>query len=334
MLACAAFTSDDFPMPRAPHSSALLAGYPLAKRSVFSIRMSRNRSMPLSSPISTRLTRCTGASRPSGCQMKASAWLSDPAAGAAGAPAKRCEAMVSSERAIRSAISCPEDAAGPFVADTGDFRTAARRAGRGPVLLDFFDIFCLPDDAPLTGLTGGRKRGKSGTGRVAIGTAAAIVRANLPGPALRSRAAGSSPFRKDCTNADNSCVCPGRGRRRYQQHVDVAAAVRADLRDHVFPDFAAAAEEGEGPRRTREEHPPRRHRRYDGRFGRQSDKSGGRRPDRVRNFGRGPGTANAADDFGRARQGRAGEGKERARQGRDVRELAVFARRILPNLTG
>ena len=55
-------------MPRAPHSSALLAGRPLAKRSVFSISTSRTRSMPLSSDISTRLTRATGASRPSGCQ--------------------------------------------------------------------------------------------------------------------------------------------------------------------------------------------------------------------------------------------------------------------------
>ena len=72
--ACAAFTSDDLPMPRAPHSSALLAGRPLAKRSVFSTSTSRTRSMPLSSDISTRLTRLTGASRrPSGCQTKASA---------------------------------------------------------------------------------------------------------------------------------------------------------------------------------------------------------------------------------------------------------------------
>ena len=61
-------------MPRAPHSSALLAGSPLANRSVFSISVSRMRSMPLSSIISTRLTRGTGARRaPLGCQMKASA---------------------------------------------------------------------------------------------------------------------------------------------------------------------------------------------------------------------------------------------------------------------
>ena len=36
-------------MPRAPHSSALLAGRPAAKRRVLSSRMSRTRSMPTSS---------------------------------------------------------------------------------------------------------------------------------------------------------------------------------------------------------------------------------------------------------------------------------------------
>src|SRR5204862_7645410 len=46
----------------------------LAKRSVFSICVSRTRSMPLSSVISTRLTRGTGTRRePCACQMKASA---------------------------------------------------------------------------------------------------------------------------------------------------------------------------------------------------------------------------------------------------------------------
>ena len=46
MAACAALTSDDLPMPRAPHSSALLAGRPRAKRWVFSTRRSRTRSIP------------------------------------------------------------------------------------------------------------------------------------------------------------------------------------------------------------------------------------------------------------------------------------------------
>ena len=51
-------------MPRAPHSSALFAGSPRAKRSVFSTSRSRTRSMPLSSDISTRLTRGTGCEPP------------------------------------------------------------------------------------------------------------------------------------------------------------------------------------------------------------------------------------------------------------------------------
>src|SRR5262249_1862483 len=73
--AWAAFTREDLPIPRAPHKRALLAGKPLAKRSVFSTRTSRTRSIPLSSDISTRLTRGTGARRPSGCHTNASAAL-------------------------------------------------------------------------------------------------------------------------------------------------------------------------------------------------------------------------------------------------------------------
>src|SRR3982074_3086698 len=46
-----------------------------------------------------------------------------------------------------------------------------------------------------------------------------------------------------------------------------------------------------------------------GQAGRQGDQGGGRRPDRIRNLGRGPRPPDAADDFGRSRQGRAGEGK-------------------------
>ena len=47
-------------MPRAPQSRALLAGRPLAKRRVFSARVSRTRSMPRRRLISTRLTFGTG----------------------------------------------------------------------------------------------------------------------------------------------------------------------------------------------------------------------------------------------------------------------------------
>ncbi len=99
--ACDALTSDDLPMPRAPHRSALLAGSPLAKRSVFSTSTSRTRSMPLSSDISTRLTRLTGASRrPSGCQMNASAPVKSGAS-------VRCGASRSSASAMRASTAAP-----------------------------------------------------------------------------------------------------------------------------------------------------------------------------------------------------------------------------------
>ena len=58
--ACAALTSEDLPMPRAPHSSALLAGRPWAKRRVLSRSWSEARSMPLSRPSGWRLTCGTG----------------------------------------------------------------------------------------------------------------------------------------------------------------------------------------------------------------------------------------------------------------------------------
>ncbi len=86
IAACAALTSDDFPMPRAPHNKALLAGRLRAKRSVFSTNRSRTRSIPFNSDMSTRLTRRTAASlRPSGCQTKASAAEKSSGAGAVGA---------------------------------------------------------------------------------------------------------------------------------------------------------------------------------------------------------------------------------------------------------
>ena len=189
MLAWVAFTNDDLPMPRAPQSSALLAGKPLAKRSVFSIRMSRIRSMPLSRLISTRLTRGTGASRPSGCQINASAWPSESAVEEALDAADRCAAMASSANAIRSAAPRSAAAGDRLVAAGGVFRCTALAPARAAALVGFFDIFGLPDAAPLTGLTGGRKRGQiEGSGGVAIGTTAAIFRANLPGSARRPSA--------------------------------------------------------------------------------------------------------------------------------------------------
>src|SRR5579863_5964223 len=152
-------------MPRAPHSSALLAGSPLAKRSVFSIRMSRIRSIPFRRPMSTRLTRGTAASRPSGCQMKASAWASESAAEAAGDAAERWVTIASNAHAIRSGASPPEACTAICSDVDGVFRKAALGAERGASLRGFFDILGLPDHAPLTGLTGGRKRRKSGVGR-------------------------------------------------------------------------------------------------------------------------------------------------------------------------
>src|SRR5262245_24390682 len=106
--ACAALTNDDLPMPRAPHKSALLAGSPLAKRSVFSTNTSRTRSIPLRSDISTRLTRATGARRPSGYQTKASA---APRSGRI----VRCGESLSSAAAMRSnAASGPAGRAPAF----------------------------------------------------------------------------------------------------------------------------------------------------------------------------------------------------------------------------
>ncbi len=165
MVACAAFTSDDLPMPRAPHSNALLAGSPLVNRSVFSIRMSRIRSTPLSRPISTRLTRGTGARRPSGCQTKASAAPSDSAgSAAAGEAAARRLAMLSRALAIRSAVAPSSAVSGRFVA-----AFAARLAAvlgvvlRVVLLVDFlafFGICPVPDGAALSGWRRSRKRPK------------------------------------------------------------------------------------------------------------------------------------------------------------------------------
>ena len=58
--ACAALTSEDLPMPRAPQSSALLAGRPSANRRVLSSSWSAARSMPLSRASGWRLTCCDG----------------------------------------------------------------------------------------------------------------------------------------------------------------------------------------------------------------------------------------------------------------------------------
>ena len=146
-------------MPRAPQSSALFAGRPLANRSVFSIRMSRIRSMPLSRPRSTRLTRGTGANRPLGCHTKASAAANESSASGAGDPADSCAAMLSSARAIRSAPSFGDED-GRFAAAEADLAEPTFEAPRAAVFRGLFDILGFPCDAPISGLERDRKRRK------------------------------------------------------------------------------------------------------------------------------------------------------------------------------
>ena len=99
IAACVALTSELLPMPRAPHSSTLLAGSPAAKRRVLSSRMSRTRSIPCSRSSSTRFTLATGSSQsPSACQTKASA-ASRSRAAAAAAPAARARRRCAAARA-------------------------------------------------------------------------------------------------------------------------------------------------------------------------------------------------------------------------------------------
>src|SRR6516164_6371542 len=145
MVACAAFTSDDLPMPRAPHSSALLAGSPLAKRSVFSIRMSRIRSMPLSSISSTRLTRPTVLKRPLGCQTKASASAKENGCCLGGRLSERWAAMASSAVAILEALSSGLEAGGRFAGNLAAFFATALRAVAETDLRVIFDILNFPD---------------------------------------------------------------------------------------------------------------------------------------------------------------------------------------------
>jgi hypothetical protein len=64
--------------------------------------------------------------------------------------------MASSARTIRSSERYSEGVAERFRLDIGDFREAAL-AARGLDLRGFFDIFAVPDNAPISGLLGGRK---------------------------------------------------------------------------------------------------------------------------------------------------------------------------------
>ena len=92
--ACTAFTSELFPIPREPHSSALLAGSPAAKFRVLVSSVSRIRSTDLSSAMGIRLTWATGANRfSSACQLKASATAKSGAGGSGGDRRSRASAM-------------------------------------------------------------------------------------------------------------------------------------------------------------------------------------------------------------------------------------------------
>ena len=103
--ACTAFTSEDLPMPRAPHRSALLAGSPRAKRSVLSTSCGAMCPSPLRRASGTRLT-CWTASKlcRSACQTNASAASKSGSAGVRGASrsraaarrSRRCNSIVSS----------------------------------------------------------------------------------------------------------------------------------------------------------------------------------------------------------------------------------------------
>jgi hypothetical protein len=50
--------------------------------------------------------------------------------------------------------------AGRFVAAGFDFRGSALEAARAAVFRDFFGMDRVPDSAPISGLSGSRKRGK------------------------------------------------------------------------------------------------------------------------------------------------------------------------------
>ena len=85
MAPCTDFTSDDLPVPRAPHNSALFAGNRLAKAVVLVISKSRCSSTPRNKLSAKRLTAFTATNwRISECQTYASAVASDALSGAGG----------------------------------------------------------------------------------------------------------------------------------------------------------------------------------------------------------------------------------------------------------
>ena len=243
--ACAAFTSELLPMPRAPQRSALLAGRPAAKRSVLSISVSRERSMPLRSGSSTRLTLGTGCRRGgSACQTKASAAERSASPGRSGRepferggdPLEQRRREIRVFRAMACSRSCPPGAIS---------RRGAARQGRA----------------------------NCGAATVAMPMPLTIVRPTLgrTGPILEGIVTH---------HVGNTGLCAGHRRIGGRRPAHHAAAFRPDLRHHVFPHPAAAAAAGEAARGDAEGDPPRRHGRHQRRPDRQGDQ--GRRRQRTR----------------------------------------------------
>src|SRR5947209_6440240 len=175
--------------------------------------------------------------------------------------------MVSSARTMRSWERSTEfalDAAlevalGPFAATRAEFPAGVGGPLPGGLLLGFLGMSEVPENAALSGLTPRRKMAKSTVWRRCNWDGGRYSPREFDRTGRPQGLTASRRFHEDRPNVHYPCVCPGCGRRRHQQHVDVAAAVRPDLRDHVLPDSAPAAEEGEGPCRAREEHSPWRH---------------------------------------------------------------------------
>ena len=229
-------------MPRAPHSSALLAGRPWAKRSVFSTRRSRTRSMPLSSDMSTRLTRRTGASsRPSGYQTKASAAAKSGAGGGGGA-------RRSSASAIRASSSALPSAGGAALALRGRCcRLPYRRLSSCERARRFGHVVHRVAAFPLAG----RERLASAAGR--RGVAQRCNWAN-GGYSPRRFCAQNRPFRPrgrprlTAALGGAMLITPAFAQgmpfglwRRQRRHDHVVHAADLDHRDYVFPGAAAAA---------------------------------------------------------------------------------------------
>ena len=195
MLACAAFTSDDLPMPRAPQSSALLAGRPVGE--AFGV-LDQDVAHPVDALEQRELDPADPRHR-----LEPSVRVPDEGVGVVeGAAAGRGGRGRGQMR--RDGLERAGDPRRRIVrrrsvwAFCRDFRVpfggAALGVAREAVFAGFFDMLQVPDGAAISGLSGAPQAGRNEDDRssVAIGTAAAIVRANLPGPACAREAARRS----------------------------------------------------------------------------------------------------------------------------------------------